>query len=1400
MATAALRLTGNIAFNRGNGTVVQMEQVGFPAHVITSGRLDNARLPLEPSFGGNVTVQGHVLPSANVTYDLGSASMRWKDLYLSGNTIVLGNTFIREGLNDSVQLGGNSTTVSAEAFAGNGALLTSLDASKLTSGVVPNARISGAYSGFTTLETSGDLTVGGNLYVLTGNVVEIQTETQITDQLIVTNAGTGPALIVEQTGSEDIATFLDDGNVVVRIHDGGTVSVGGDVASPLGALHVQGNVYASGTMSVAGNVLPAANVTYDLGSASMRWKDLYLSGNTVYLGNTVVSSDDSTGTLVVDGSRTVQTVGRTLAASYSSASSVSYSTASAARPDLVQASVAADTANVVVSTWTTQSSAADNSWFSITWAPELGIFAAVANTGTGNRVMTSPDGANWTTRTTNDNAWNSIAWAPELSLFVAVSYNGTGNRVMTSPNGITWTTRTSAANDVWFAVCWAPEIRLFVAVSENGTVMTSPDGINWTSRTSAANNLWHSVTWAAEAPNGSGGTGLFVAVSRNGSGNRVMTSPDGVTWTSRVNAAENEWESVCWSPDLGIFVAVGQTGMGNRVMTSPDGINWTSRTSATNNGWRSVIWARELGIFVAVANTGTGNRVMTSPDGINWTLRSSAADNGWISVTWAPELGIFCAVAVSGTGNRVMTSANPALRTRIAGATSFVGPATTADGDALVSTRDVRVTYPASTVSSGYSSRSPAKSLFRATTVSAVDVVSTWRAQASAADNEWRGFTWAPELGIFVAVAASGTGNRVMTSPDGINWTTRASAADNSWHSVTWAPELSLFVAVATTGIGNRVMTSPDGITWTARTSAADNFWYSVVWAPELGIFVAVAYSGTGNRVMTSPDGVTWTARNTTGKDNDWLSVVWAPELGIFVAVAYLGGTGNRVMTSPDGINWTLRTSAADNQWRFVTWAPELSLFVAVSYTGTGNRVMTSPDGITWTSRTSAADNQWLSVAWAPELGIFVAVADSGTGNRVMTSPDGINWTARTSAADNNWFGIRWSPELGIFAAVSNTGTGNRVMTSKSALQIASAGEATFKNTVVVPRLGVGTGNPSVPLHVYGNTRINHGMPSGIGLTELRIGTNGLLQGSDAGIRLQATTVTGVFDPLAVIDTYTSGVSGNTPLSIRTLGTERMRIGTDGRVSIGTADPAGYKLRVHDTTEALQVWTKSTNSVGAVYAPDPINGGWNAAASILYLSKSTATNRSINAAGTVNASGADYAEYMTKKSGDDFVVAKGDVVGVDSQGYLTDAYDDAITFVIKSTNPSLVGGDDWGVEDMEHPKPPEPSSPPGDDASEEEVAAHAEAVAAHDAWTAEFEAKRARVDRIAFSGQVPVNVFGATPGDYIVPVRRGNDGGRGISAIAVPDASITFEQYRRAVGRVVKIMDDGRAFAIVKVA
>ena len=79
-------------------------------------------------------------------------------------------------------------------------------------------------------------------------------------------------------------------------------------------------------------------------------------------------------------------------------------------------------------------------------------------------------------------------------------------------------------------------------------------------------------------------------------------------WTIRTSAADNDWRSVCYGN--GLFVAVSYSGTGNRVMTSPDGINWTIRTSAADNNWYSVCYGN--GLFVAVAITGTGNRVMTS--------------------------------------------------------------------------------------------------------------------------------------------------------------------------------------------------------------------------------------------------------------------------------------------------------------------------------------------------------------------------------------------------------------------------------------------------------------------------------------------------------------------------------------------------------------------------------------------------------------------------------------------------------------------------------------------------------------------------------------------------------------------------------------------------------------------
>ncbi|MFZ4456954.1 MAG: T9SS type A sorting domain-containing protein [Bacteroidales bacterium] len=718
--------------------------------------------------------------------------------------------------------------------------------------------------------------------------------------------------------------------------------------------------------------------------------------------------------------------------------------------------------------WTLRTSAADNAWTGLTYGN--GLFVAVASFGTGNRVMTSPDGITWTIRTSAvDNDWSSITYGN--GLFVAVARSGTSKRVMTSPDGITWTARTSPIYQ-WTSVTYGNG--LFVAVSEDGfgnKVMTSPDGITWTARTSAADNAWNSVTF---------GNGLFVAVAADGVGNRVMTSPDGITWTIRTSAADNVWTSVTYGN--GLFVAVSRSGNGNRVMTSPDGIVWTSKTSASDYLWTSVTYGN--GLFVAVSIDGTGNRSMTSPDGITWTSKTTPADDSWNCVTYGN--GLFVSISNTFFGNKVMTW-SPSVATAPTVTTQAVtsiaqtiatgngnisalgtpnptaygvcwnttGTPTTADNKADKGAASAVGAFTADmtglTANTKYYVRAFATNSVNTsygdevsfTTLAAETAPTTWVSRNSAADNQWQNVTYGN--GLFVAVSNSGAGNRVMTSPDGINWTSRTSAADNQWIGITFGK--GLFVAISNSGSGNRVMTSPDGINWISRTSAADNLWKSVTYGD--GLFVAVATSGSGNRVMTSTDGITWTS-SAAASDNLWESVTYGN--GLFVAVTN-NAFGAPVMTSTDGITWSSQSSAPHNSWTSVTYGN--GLFVAVSTTGSGNRVMTSPDGITWTSRTAAADYQWQSVTYGN--GYFVAVSNSGSGNRVMSSPDGIIWTSQTSAADNLWNSVTYGN--GMFVAVSQSGAGNRVMTSGSVTPGTAQTVTTQTVTSITQTTATGNGN-----------------------------------------------------------------------------------------------------------------------------------------------------------------------------------------------------------------------------------------------------------------------------------------------------------------------------------------------------
>jgi hypothetical protein len=330
------------------------------------------------------------------------------------------------------------------------------------------------------------------------------------------------------------------------------------------------------------------------------------------------------------------------------------------------------------------------------------------------------------------------------SLFTVAADFNSGSTSSSSNLGVVWTGRSNLDGQQFKSITFAPDKQLWVAVANSGAtqrVVTSPDGMSWTFRTSPSDSDWQSVTY---------GNGLFVAIAENETVNpKVMTSPDGVTWTTRTaSSLTRQWKMVAYgktATGTPLYVAVADDGTAaaGAVMTSPDGITWTARTASANSIWNAVTYGN--GLWVAVGMGAFPNDIMTSPDGITWTTRVSPVNRFWKNVLYAN--GVYVAVAYDG-----------------------------------------------------------------------------------------------------------GTGNRAMTSPDGITWTARTPPEMN-WTGLTYGGGVWVAVASDGCCIGgsnNRVMTSTDnGATWVQRTTTLDSRWLAAAYGN--GVFAAVSdESNAQSRVMTS--------------------------------------------------------------------------------------------------------------------------------------------------------------------------------------------------------------------------------------------------------------------------------------------------------------------------------------------------------------------------------------------------------------------------------------------------------------------------------------------------------------------------------------------------------------------
>jgi hypothetical protein len=401
----------------------------------------------------------------------------------------------------------------------------------------------------------------------------------------------------------------------------------------------------------------------------------------------------------------------------------------------------------------------------------------------------------------------------------------------------------------------------------------------------------------------------------------------------------------------------------------------------------------------------------------------------------------------------------------------------------------------------------------------------------------------------------------------------------------------------------------------------------------------------------------------------------------------------------------------------------------------------------------------------APSVRLQVVGANSTegqlyVGNTDVTYSAGINFT--TSGVNRGFVGWRHTNSGSPYSLTGihlfNTDNSNIVFGTNGAVRAVID---------LNGNLGINVNSPTQRLHVAGYIRTN-------GISVFKTG------GSVAGFigHEQDWFGTGASNNLICAS------EGGNEFKVFTNGgtAERITATTGGYVYLGKGWGASnhrINLEVAQGNNILVVSAYAGASNDSVLIRAASGANPNDAGTVMAVTTNSSTGRSISAGGTINASGNDYAEYMLKATTD--TINKGDIVGVNIDGKLTNIFNEAISFVVKSTDPSYVGGDAWGTVVG---KRPERTT----DQTEEDFAP----------ILAEFEARleieRQKVDRIAFSGQVPVNVTGATVGDYIIPIET-EDGKITGQAITNP----SFEQYKISVGKVWKIMEDGRAFIAVKI-
>ncbi|MBU1910623.1 MAG: fibronectin type III domain-containing protein, partial [Verrucomicrobia bacterium] len=167
-----------------------------------------------------------------------------------------------------------------------------------------------------------------------------------------------------------------------------------------------------------------------------------------------------------------------------------------------------------------------------------------------------------------------------------------------------------------------------------GLILTSPDGVTWTTRVSGVSN------WLLDLCHGNN---LYVAV---GTGGRIITSPDGITWTTQTSGTSDQLYRAAYGD--GTYIAVGVNGT---ILRSSDGADWNADASGVTNSLRGVTYGN--GAFLAAGYEGT---LLTSGDYEPPAGGAEAEEEGALAVTPAPDgalsnIVVYCSAGHGFTAN-----------------------------------------------------------------------------------------------------------------------------------------------------------------------------------------------------------------------------------------------------------------------------------------------------------------------------------------------------------------------------------------------------------------------------------------------------------------------------------------------------------------------------------------------------------------------------------------------------------------------------------------------------------------------------------------------------------------------------------------------------------------------------